>query len=261
MNKVFNIVFEGNIGSGKTTMIESYKNMTNIEIIPEKVEFWKNIGNINLLELMYKDPIKHHFAFQTTVFLSQIYSITNGIGKVRLIERSPYSSFYIFIEQMKNKIPDYEFETLKSLFTYITEKPGLNFKPDLIVYIREKPEVSFKRMQKRNRPEEKDITLDFLSEIHKLHEDWLIQGKKPIPAPIIIIDGGQTKMQKALKRLKLKLAIAKNLPPQFLAPAQQTTEVLSEAPPPERDEEGDADEDDGDDHRRCRRERSGFLNE
>jgi hypothetical protein len=31
--------------------------------------------------------------------------------------------------------------------------------------------------------------MSFLQDLHSRHEDWLIQGKYPIPAPVVVLDG------------------------------------------------------------------------
>ena len=41
------------------------------------------------------------------------------------------------------------------------------------IYLRCTPETAFKRIQKRGRDEEKNITLEYLNKLHKYHESWL----------------------------------------------------------------------------------------
>jgi hypothetical protein len=31
--------------------------------------------------------------------------------------------------------------------------------------------------------------MSFLKDLHSHHEDWLIHGKYPIPAPVVVLDG------------------------------------------------------------------------
>jgi len=45
-------------------------------------------------------------------------------------------------------------------------------------------------MKKRGRTEENTVSLEYLKQIHRIHDDWLYhQTLKPIPAPVIIING------------------------------------------------------------------------
>lgn len=39
-------------------------------------------------------------------------------------------------------------------------------------------------MKARGRSEETSVSLDYLTQLHDLHEDWLIQGRKHRPAPV-----------------------------------------------------------------------------
>jgi len=58
---------EGNIGVGKSTLMKilSENMIEDIEYLTENVTSWQNLGgnNINLLEMMYKDPIRYGFIF------------------------------------------------------------------------------------------------------------------------------------------------------------------------------------------------------
>lgn len=57
-----------------------------------------------------------------------------------------------------------------------------------LVYLRTTPEVVYERMKVRGRSEETSVSLDYLKQLHDLHEDWLIQGRKYRPAPVNFIN-------------------------------------------------------------------------
>ena len=46
-------------------------------------------------------------------------------------------------------------------------------------------------MNIRNRSEENSIPLEYLKDLHDLHEDWLIKKKYPLAAPVVVIDADQ----------------------------------------------------------------------
>ena len=50
------------------------------------------------------------------------------------------------------------------------------------------PEIALSRIKKRNRIEETEINLNFITNLHNLYEDWLIFSKFPIPAPVLILN-------------------------------------------------------------------------
>jgi len=41
------------------------------------------------------------------------------------------------------------------------------------IYLHTPPEICLERLKKRGRFEEKNIKLEFLRELHELHENWL----------------------------------------------------------------------------------------
>jgi hypothetical protein len=48
-------------------------------------------------------------------------------------------------------------------------------------------------MQLRAREEEKTVPLDYLRQIHEIHEDWLCRRTLfSVPAPVMIIDGDKS---------------------------------------------------------------------
>ena len=64
---------------------------------------------------------------------------------------------------------------------------------DGTLYIRCDPEISFKRIMERNREEEKNISLEYIRQIHELHEQWLVERPEKCTKPIRIVNGNRTK--------------------------------------------------------------------
>jgi deoxyadenosine/deoxycytidine kinase len=83
------ISIEGNIGSGKSTILKVIReNFPELAILDEPLSDWQNVGekkNINLLELYYKDQARWGFTFQIYAFMSRLnkwieYSKLTGKG-------------------------------------------------------------------------------------------------------------------------------------------------------------------------------------
>lgn len=180
------VALEGNISAGKSTLIEKVmKSGWPISCFAEPVEEWQNVtgpagdGPFNLLEAFYKDPLMWAFTFQSyaATTLRRIYNKPSEYP-CRLYERSLGSSFNVFARQMlKQKlITDPHYNILKTWYDHDMESKRC----DCYIYLRTDPEKVYNRMQTRGRPEEKDITLEYLTGLHDLHEDWLNSCQIPI---------------------------------------------------------------------------------
>jgi deoxyadenosine/deoxycytidine kinase len=62
------ILVEGNIGVGKTTLINIFSQEKDVEIALEPVDKWQNLNGINLFQRYYKEPNKFFATFQSYVF-------------------------------------------------------------------------------------------------------------------------------------------------------------------------------------------------
>ena len=86
MSKIISI--EGNIGSGKSTILkylkEYYKNNNNIIFLQEPVDQWDEIrdkNNKTILEKFYEDQTKYSFAFQMMAYISRLSLLKDTIEK------------------------------------------------------------------------------------------------------------------------------------------------------------------------------------
>lgn len=176
------ISIEGNIGAGKTTLLKEldkhYKDI--ITIILEPVEEWKR-GEENFLELFYNDPNKYAYEFQKVVLLSQIKAlkneIDNGKNKIIICDRSfdttikVFSSLLLENELLKKE----EFEELTNILNSFNI-----LKPSKHIYLRTDPDICLERIKKRNRPEEQNITLDYLFDLDRKHNEMLKNNKHSV---------------------------------------------------------------------------------
>lgn len=178
----FTIIIEGNLGSGKSTLIESMRSLNEVEVFPEPIEKWKNADGINLLHLMYENPIKWAKRFQKYVIQTWMENYqTPTFKKFKVMERCVLSAENVFTKKLlQSKI--ISTEDYNEISHEYNEK---NVKIDLIVYIKTSPEISFLRVKSRGRFEEEEITLEYIKSIHQLYEDFITNVK----SRVITIDG------------------------------------------------------------------------
>ncbi len=64
-----------------------------------------------------------------------------------------------------------------------------------LVYLRAAPKTCLERIRARHRPEETSIDLNYLTTLHRRHEEWLMpraHGNTHSP-PVLIVDANQNK--------------------------------------------------------------------
>lgn len=192
MTKPIIICVEGNIGSGKSTMVNylshhftNYINTHNknhykqykVAYLVEPVDEWtkyKNSDNNNILELFYNDKDKYSFPFQMVILHSRITQLQNAIDEgydIIISERSILSSYRVFIKMLieNNNMNSIEYQIYEKWFNlYENTIKDIN-----IIYIKTSPEICNLRINKRNRQGESGILLSYLKNCHYYHEIWI----------------------------------------------------------------------------------------
>ena len=183
-NKIV-IAIEGNIGVGKTTLLNYLKDDKYISkhsiFIPEPVDKWiKLVDNDcqNILEKYYKDKPRWSFSFQNLVYLTRMKSILDQISfsnkKYVFLDRSLGTDKNVFEKMLVDNKVISKFENeLYNLWDDFYEKYISSKNKKNIIYLRCSPEIAYSRIQKRGRKEESNIDIDFLKTLHKYHESWI----------------------------------------------------------------------------------------
>jgi len=169
------------------------------------VDKWRDVKGHNLLQLMYEDPERWSLTFQTYVQLTMLEQHVRKEGhQVKMMERSIYSAKYCFVENLRKegKMPASEYEVLTEWFNFLTTSKDIDLSVDLIIYLRTDPKKALERVNSRARAEEDGVPLSYLTDLHNLHEDWLVDQKLPLPAPVIIIDANKDFEEMQLEYVK-----------------------------------------------------------
>jgi deoxycitidine kinase len=182
-------IIEGNIGSGKSTLLNMLKLLPDTEVIYEPVDVWLNIkdkNDTNLLQHFYDDMEKYSYMFQTMVFNTRLQALDKQQEQqFRFSERSIWTDKHVFGKMCikNNNMSSIEACCYNYWFDWLGNK--FNPQPDGIIYVKCSPEKCMDRINKRGREEETNISLDYLTDLHKYHEDWINNWTE---TPVIILN-------------------------------------------------------------------------
>lgn len=183
------ISIEGNIGSGKTTILNNFEkfilneengwNKDHFVFVREPVNIWQSIkdkNSKNILEKFYENPVKYSFTFQVMAYATRTAVLAEAIAKnpnckYVVCERSLEADNMVFAKMLKNEnnMEDVEYEIYE--YFYKTRKQDMNV--DAVVYVDAEPSVSLERIKKRDRNGETNINLEYLKKCKDYHDKWL----------------------------------------------------------------------------------------
>lgn len=213
------ICIEGNIGSGKSTLIKSLEKPHGYEVYPEPVQ--QRWGQF--LPILYKDPARWGMCFQMEVldwFHSLKETFNQHAGRVAdklkdarekksgqqniwiskqdliIVERSPQSAFEIFTLNLHDcgLLTDWE-KSLLLRFYHLTR-----WRPAKVFYLRTPPEICCQRIKERSRKGEDSVDEPLIQQLHNKHEDLYLNQEN-----VVVIDGTaeqKTVLSQLLKELQ-----------------------------------------------------------
>ena len=181
------ISIEGNIGSGKTTLMhklkEYYASNNEVVFLKEPVDEWEKIvdeNGVTMLQKFYSDQYKYSFSFQMMAYISRLKILRDTIKEfeqdksknyVIITERSLFTDKLVFARMLfdDNKIEYINYQIYLSWFnTFASDYPV-----NKIIYVCADPEICYDRIGKRSRTGEDQIPLEYLKNCHKYHTSML----------------------------------------------------------------------------------------
>lgn len=175
------IAIEGNIASGKSTVIKKMNLLFQQKQIicktfPEPIFEWTNFGTqkINLLDEMYKKPYTHSFLFQLGAMITKAEQLhKTPQEKIILVERSIQAQEMVFIPLLnENKYLSHTENEILTRYSKLLLSWS-HLKPTIIIYLKVSPKIAKQRLILRGRSEEKDVSLNYLNQIGEKYEIWL----------------------------------------------------------------------------------------
>lgn len=182
------ITIDGNIGSGKTTFINKMKQyaneykINNLVFLEEPVKQWSEIqvNDITILEAFYNDPERYAFSFQMLAFISRLSlfleAIENNPNSIIISERSILTDKFIFAKMLHENghIDEYSYKIYNLWFEYFVSK----LPEHRHIYLYSDPKNTIHRINKRQRPGESKIDMNYLRSCHEFHNDMFIDNNK-----------------------------------------------------------------------------------
>ena len=160
---------EGNIGSGKTTIIHHLQEIygDQVVLVEEPVKDWQNLKGENLLKKKNDDLNRWGYSFEAYVLITKMNELTKvafSDKKIILIERCMLTDKVFFDLNVENGFSNPMEEAMfKNLYEFLSN----NVYPKLsgIIYLDTPVEECINRMIKRGRKAEKSLTKEYLTQL------------------------------------------------------------------------------------------------
>lgn len=170
------IMIEGNIGSGKTTAGKKLAAILNLRLLQEPVDE-------ELLDLFYNDKDRWSFSFQIKMLHSRWAMQVSAASETMvaggfdgaILDRSLWGDL-VFAKalyeagKMHKKEWEIYLEAVRNMALVL-------YPPTVLLYLNARPESCLERIRERGRPQEKDITLEYLQTIHNGYQDLIADSK------------------------------------------------------------------------------------
>ncbi|MDZ4822445.1 MAG: deoxynucleoside kinase [Flavobacteriales bacterium] len=162
------IVIEGNIGAGKTSLVQKLAPDIHARIVLE--EFADN----PFLPKFYDQPERYAFPLELGFLAERFSQLTREISQPELFGQPVVSDYFINKCQIfaKNNLDGDEYELFLRLFSMVQAQIP---KPDLLVYLYLDVENLQRNIRRRGREYEKKITDEYLDNIQQQYLEFIRQ--------------------------------------------------------------------------------------
>ena len=188
------ISIEGNIGSGKSTLVKHLREVNHDWIfLDEPVTEWellKNDSGDSLLQLFYKDMPRWSYTFQNFAYITRMRKLIE-LSKTKfkkptiiVTERSVYTDRHVFAEMLltDGKMTQMEMDMYLNWFNLLHDFATI----DYVVYLRTDSTKCLERIKKRDREGESNITIEYLLSLELQHDKWINNYDKSL-----VLDGNK----------------------------------------------------------------------
>lgn len=187
----FLISIEGNIGAGKSTILENLEKTLSqkcpdlvgkVLFLKEPLDIWEQFHDDQghtILQKFYADQRRYAFTFQVMACITRLSLLKNTIkqnpqAEIIIIERSLCADKNIFMNMLHDDgvVEKIEFNIYDKWYSeYIDD-----YRVDAVVYMDSNPDTCSVRINTRNRTGEDKIPIEYLQKCRDYHTKWLIEN-------------------------------------------------------------------------------------
>lgn len=174
------ISVDGNIGSGKSTLVSILKchYKCDVVVLTEPVDSWNEIKenetDENIISKFYKDKHRYSFSFQILALITRISEIRKVIktnpNAVIITERSIDTDRNVFCKMLYDEgyINEIEYKIYMKCYNEFEDE----FPIAGTIYLYTSPCICYRRILMRDRKGE-NIDIDYLEKCSEYHDNWL----------------------------------------------------------------------------------------
>ncbi|MGI8893943.1 MAG: deoxynucleoside kinase [Bacteroidia bacterium] len=169
INRYTNIVIEGNIGSGKTSLATKISRQFGFRLILE--EFADN----PFLPDFYSNPVRYAFPLELSFLAERYHQLKEKFKQPELFSTTTISD-YLFVKSLifaRINLSEDEYELYRKLFNIMDLMLP---RPDILVYLHNETENLLRNIARRGRSYEQQITADYLNRVHSSYMDFFRQS-------------------------------------------------------------------------------------
>ncbi|KAM4756095.1 deoxyguanosine kinase, mitochondrial isoform 2-T2 [Cyanocitta cristata] len=209
------LALEGNIAVGKSTFLKLLgATFPQWHLVTEPVAQWRkvpaggaaqaSVGSANLLQMMYQEPARWSYTFQTFSCISRLKAMLEPPDEgppgtthpVRVFERSVFSDRYVFAKNLfeAGHLQPLEWAIYQDWHDFLLRHLGARAALHGFLYLQARPQTCLERLRRRARSEEGGIQLGYLQQLHAQHQHWLVDRTTEIHfadaqrAPVLVLD-------------------------------------------------------------------------
>jgi len=171
------IVVEGPIGVGKTSLAKMLAAEFQARTVFERVE------DNPFLPKFYEDPKTYAFQNQLFFLLSR-YQQQRELNQQDLFNQSTVADYLFAKDRIfaTLTLSSEELALYQQIYRLLNPRVP---KPDLVVYLQATPEVLYKRLKKRDKSYERDISPDYLGEVAQAYNQFFFHYDE---SPLLVVN-------------------------------------------------------------------------